>query len=38
LKPAMEDYQRAVQEGFELEPYREFISPRILELLTDAAG
>ena len=38
LKPAVEDYQSAVQEGFELEPYREFISPRILELLTDAAG
>ena len=38
LTPAAEDYQRAVEAGVDPETYREFISPRILELLTDAPG
>ena len=36
LTPAAEDYQRAVREGVDPEMYREFISPRILQLLRDA--
>ena len=38
LTPSAEDYQRAVEAGVDPETYHEFISPRILQLLTDAPG
>ncbi len=38
LTAAVEDYQRAVGGGADPEMYREFISPRILQILTDASG
>ena len=38
LTPPAEDYQRAVRGGADPETYREFISPRILQLLRDARG
>ena len=38
LTAAVEDYRRAVGGGVDPETYREFISPRILQILRDESG